>query len=327
VASGFGRVLVTGGLGFIGRHLVEALSREGADVTILDISDGTGPSSEGRASLLRSDIRDPADIGRAASGADLVFHVAGNASGTISVLDPRLDFETNALGTFNVANAASRAGVGRLVYVSSASVYGRPERFPIDEEHPTRPFVPYGASKLAGELASLSFFDATGLPVVVARPFCVYGPGEDPKRSLVEPSRYLRWHLNQRPIQVVGDIDRKTRDFIHVSDLVAGLLVLAAAGAPGEIYNVGSGEEVSMRQLAEVIGEATHREPAIESIPEIADDTYRLVADVSKLKALGYQPKKSLPAGIAELALELGENPEIPTHQTIFRRGQRAEQA
>ena len=325
MADGFGKVLVTGGLGFIGRHLVDALLGEGADVTILDNAEGEEPSSGAR--LLRGDVRDPDEVARAVAGSELVFHVAGNASGTISVLDPRLDFETNAVGSFNVADAAARAEVERLLYVSSASVYGTPVRFPMDEEHPTKPFVPYGASKLSGELASLSLFRATGLPVVSARPFCVYGPGEDPKRTLVEPSRYLRWHLNGGPIQIVGDPDRKTRDFVHVSDLVASLLLLARAGVPGEAYNAGSGEEVSMRQLAEAIGEATHSEPQIETIPEIGDDTYRLVADISKLKALGYEPKMPLEVGLAQLADELGENPELPSTPTIFRRGQRAERS
>ncbi|HYZ77153.1 MAG TPA: NAD-dependent epimerase/dehydratase family protein [Gaiellaceae bacterium] len=325
MADGFGKVLVTGGIGFIGRHLADALLGEGADVSILDNAEGREPSPGAR--LLRGDVRNQDDVDRAVAGAELVFHVAGNASGTISVLDPRLDFDTNAVGSFNVADAAARAEVGRLVYISSASVYGTPVRFPMDEEHPTKPFVPYGASKLSGELASLSLFHATGLPVVSARPFCVYGPGEDRRHSLVEPGRYLRWHLNRRPIQIVGDPDRKTRDFVHVSDLVASLLLLARAGVPGEIYNAGSGEEVSMRQLVEAIGEATHREPQVETIPEIAEDTYRLVADISKLKALGYEPKMPLRVGLAELAGELGENPEIPTHQTIFRRGQRAERS
>ena len=324
MADGFGKVLVTGALGFIGRHLADALLGEGAEVTILDNAEGE-PSSGAR--LLRGDVRNPDDVARAVAGSDLVFHVAGNASGTLSVLDPRLDFDTNALGSFNVADAAARAEVGRLVYVSSASVYGTPVRFPMDEEHPTKPFVPYGASKLSGELASFALFRATGLPVVAARPFCVYGPGEDPKHTLVEPGRYLRWHLNRRPIQIVGDPDRKTRDFVHVSDLVASLLLLARSGVPGEAYNAGSGEEVSMRQLADAIGEATHREPQLETIPEITDDTYRLVADISKLRALGYEPKMPLEVGLAQLADQLGENPELATTPTIFRRGQRAEKS
>jgi len=327
VAGAFGKVLVTGGLGFIGSHLVDALVRDDADVTILDRSGSPSRTSDARVRLVSGDIRDPAETRRAVAAADVVFHVAGNPSGTISVVDPRFDFETNAVGTFNVVDAAAEAGVKRLVYVSSASAYGRPQRFPMDEEHPTRPFVPYGASKLAGELASLALFHAAELPVVAGRPFCVYGPREDPSHSLVEVGRYLRWHLNGQPIQVVGDPDRKTRDFVHVTDLVAGLLVLAERGVPGDVYNVGSGEEVSMRQLAETIGDATGREPMIESISDIADDTYRLVGDISKIRALGYEPRMSLCTGIVGLAAELGDNPELPTHQTIFRRGQVAEKA
>ena len=109
------------------------------------------------------------------------------------------------------------AKVKRFVYISSASVYGKPQYPPMDELHPTRPFVPYGASKLMGELSALSFHHSQGLPIAIARPFCVYGPGENPKHALVEVSRYVRWHLNRQPVQVIGDVRRKTRDFVHVS--------------------------------------------------------------------------------------------------------------
>lgn len=167
----------------------------------------------------------------------MVFHTASNANGTISVTHPRFDFETNVVGTFNVAEAARKAGVKRLVYLSSASVYGRPQRFPMDEEHPRRPFVPYGASKLAGELACLSFHHSAGLPVVVGRPFCVYGRGENPKWALVEVSRFLRWHLNGLPIPIVGNVDGKTRDFVHVRDLVSGLLLERRSSRAGSTGN------------------------------------------------------------------------------------------
>jgi nucleoside-diphosphate-sugar epimerase len=127
------------------------------------------------------------------------------------------------------------------------------------------------------------------------------------------------------PIQVVGDIDRKTRDFVHVSDLIAGLMILADRGQEGEVYNIGSGTETSMRQLAEMIGAATSREPSLNVISDIEDDTYRLVADISKIEALGYRPVMSLRDGVQKLAVDLGERPELPRTPTIFARGQHAE--
>jgi UDP-glucose 4-epimerase len=328
VLDNYRTIVVTGGLGFIGRHLTEALLGHGKEVIVLDnLSRVVNPSPPPGARFVHANIRLTDGLVQAMEGADLVIHTAANANGTVSVTEPRFDFETNAVGTFNVAEAALNAGAKRLVYFSSASAYGKPQRFPMDEEHPTKPFVPYGASKLAGELACLSFYHISGLEVVVGRPFCVYGPGENPMWALVEVSRFLRWHLNGLPIRIVGDVDRKTRDFVHVRDLVAGLILIADRAKPGEIFNIGSGEEVSMRRLAEIIGEATGRQPVIEAIPEIMEDTYRLVADTRKLQSLGYTPRMSLLDGVREIATQLGEYPELPNGTTIFKRGQRGEEA
>ncbi len=153
--TSYEKVAVTGGSGFIGRHLVDALVALGKDVTVIDRAAHHPGEIPARASHATADIRRPEELKSALAGSDLVFHVAANASGTLSVLEPRFDFETNAVGTFNVAEAALRLGVGRLVYISSASVYGVPRSFPMSEKHPTRPFVPYLVSKLAGELTRL----------------------------------------------------------------------------------------------------------------------------------------------------------------------------
>jgi nucleoside-diphosphate-sugar epimerase len=320
------RVLVSGGLGFVGRHLTNALLSLGKEVVIVDNARTSVTTSPPPGATLHSvDIRDSAGVAKAAAGAELAFHLAANANGTLSVTQPRLDFEINALGTFSLAEALLSVGIRRLVYTSSASVYGTPRRFPMDEDHPTRPFVPYGASKLSGEVACLALHHACGLPAVAGRPFCVYGPGENPHEAMVEVGRFLRWHLNKQPIQIVGDIDRKTRDFVHVSDLVAGLLTIADRGELGEAYNIGSGTETSMRRLVEAIAAATGRQPELKVIQEIEDDTYRLVADISKLEGLGYRPATSLLDGVADLAEKLGPSPELPGTPTIFSRGQRAE--
>lgn len=323
----YGKILVTGGLGFIGSHLVKALLSLNKEVIILDnLSTGLNKAIPPGASLAQADVRDIGQVLEAAKGAELIFHVAANANGSLSVNNPRFDFEINALGTLNMLEAALRAGAKRFVYVSSASVYGKPRRFPIDEQHPTRPFVPYGASKLSGELCCLSLFEARGLPVVIARPFCVYGPGENPKLALVEVSRYLRWHLNRRSIQIIGDMERKTRDFVHISDAVQGLLLIAEKADAGEIFNLGSGRETSMRELAAVISSVTGRKAAVNKLSDILDDTYRLVADIAKISSLGYVPRMSLLEGVKQLAGELGENPELPSGVTIFKKGQRAEE-
>lgn len=319
--------LVTGGLGFVGRHLAETLLALGKKVTVLDNARTATDTYPPQGAMLRiADIRDSREVVEAAAGVDVVFHLAANANGSLSITQPRLDFETNAVGTFSLAETLLDSNIQRFVYVSSASVYGRPRRFPMDEDHSTRPFVPYGASKLSGEVTCLALHYACGLPVVVGRPFCVYGPGANPQEEMVEVGRYLRWHLNDQPIQIVGDLDRKTRDFVHVSDLVAGLMVIADRARTGEVFNIGSGQEISMRQLVETIGAATGREPALRVISEIVDDTYRLVADISKVEELGYRPAKPFGEGVRELANQLGPAPELPGASTIFVRGQRSEE-
>ncbi len=321
-----GGIAVTGGLGFIGRHLVRALVEGGKSVIVLDRRPRDDSDAAPGIEYRVVDVRESRSLREALGGVDLVFHLAANANGTYSVEHPDEDFQTNCVGTFNVLRAASEARVRRVVYVSSASVYGTPRRFPIAESHPTDPILPYGASKLAGERFGLAFWHSYGLDFVAARPFCVYGPGEDPASSLVEVSRYLRWHLNGRAIQVVGDARRKTRDFVHVNDAVDGLVAIAERAQPGEVFNVGSGTEVSMQELADRIQRVAGGTARIRELGGIRDDTYRLVADVSRLRRLGYTPRVSLEQGIADLVEELGDRPELPSGATIFRRGQKAEE-
>lgn len=317
-------VAVTGGLGFVGHNLVDALTQLGKDVIVADHAH-PNPSTapDGRVEIRRADLRDPGQAQKALDGAEVIFHVAGNASATLSVDRPRFDFETNALVTLNVCEAVRDRPDSRLVHVSSAMVYGKPLTVPIAESHPLQPYVPYAASKVAAEATVRAFTETFGLSAVIGRPFCIYGPGEDPRRAGCEVSQYLRWHLNGRPIQAAGDIDRKTRDFVHIDDVVTGLLLLADRGEDGELYNIGSGEEVSLRELGQTISSATAAEVEILEDTSVTDDTYRLVADVSRLCTLGYQPRTSHREGVAALARRMGPNPELPEVDTIFRAEQR----
>ncbi|MGN9910042.1 NAD-dependent epimerase/dehydratase family protein [Phytohabitans sp. LJ34] len=321
------RAVVTGGLGFVGSHLVRTLARRGVKVTVLDIATGTAGGARPRPNVEHRavDLRDPRSVRTALRPADVVFHLAGNASGTLSVDRPRFDFETNAEGTFNLCEALLNTPVKRLVYLSSAMVYGRPQATPIPESHALRPFLPYGASKLAGEHVAHSMHESFGLPTVIGRAFTIYGPGEDPRRAGGEVSQFVRWHLNGRAIPSVGDADRKTRDFSHIDDLVAGLLVIAERGTSGEVYNLGTGAETSLRELADVIGRVTGRPARLRSDDRVLDDSYRHVADIGKLRALGYRPSVPLAAGVAALVRALGSRPELPSMPTVFHRPTTAE--
>lgn len=315
----YSTVLVTGGLGFVGRHLVNELLALGKKVTILDkqISSYQVDIPQGT-EYINADIRDPKQLEKALKGIDIVFHLAANANGSISIENPRFDFEINVVGTFNMVEAAINAKVKRFYYMSSASVYGIPQYVPMDELHPNNPFVPYGSTKLSGERVAIAVGYAKGLPVVAGRPFCVYGPGENPKYALVEISRFLRWHLNGKPITIVGNAKKKTRDFIHVSDAVSGILHIADKAKPGEVFNIGSGTEISMYDVVKIMEKVTGKKAKIEEIPEITDDTYRLICSIEKLKKLGYKPKMSIENGIRQLVEYLGENPELPVGETVF---------
>ncbi|MEU9004221.1 NAD-dependent epimerase/dehydratase family protein [Streptomyces sp. NPDC048551] len=317
----YDEVAVTGGAGFVGRHLVTALSLLSQKVTVVDhVPLPPELAALPGVSYVRADLRDYGETLLALQNADAVFHLAGNASGTESVAHPRHDFHVNALGTCNVGNACLELGVRRLVYLSSAIVYGTPRHSPIREDHPTGPFLPYGASKLSGELTLRSLHAAAGLSVVIGRSFVVYGPGEDPRRAGGEVSQFLRWHLNERPIPVVGDIDRKRRDFIHVEDLCRALMTLAERGADGEIYNLGTGTAISMRELADAVGTATGRPALLDADSSSLADSFTLLADVTRLRALGFVPRVSLAEGLSGLADLLGPFPETPSAKAVFRR-------
>jgi UDP-glucose 4-epimerase len=314
-------VAVTGGSGFVGSHLAARLADDGHEVVIVDL---TEPAPE-LAALpgvrhRRADLRDYGETLLGLQGVDTVYHLAGNASGTLSVQHPRFDFQVNGLGTCNVGNACVEQRVRRLVFMSSAIVYGTPRQFPMTEEHPIQPFLPYGASKLSGELTLRSLHDALGLQVMIGRSFVVYGPGEDPRTAGGEVSQFLRWQLNELPIPVVGDIDRKTRDFVHVSDVCSALIAMAENGVPGEIYNIGSGREVSMRALADAVAVATGRPARLKPDESELADSFRLVADISKLRGIGYLPQISLAGGLKSLAERLGPFPELPSVTVAFSR-------
>jgi UDP-glucose 4-epimerase len=318
------RVVVTGGAGFIGSHLVDALHRTGNDVRVVDLVERPARLAAD-IEYVRADITSLAAATTNTRGAHVVFHLAGNPNTTKSVLDPLGDLDCNARGTLAVLEACRLNKVAKLVYVSTASVYGRPQTVPIRESHRLLPVLPYGVSKLTGERYCAAYSAMYGMSIVVARPFCVYGPRENPAHALVEVSRYMRWHLAGYAIPVIGDAAVKSRDFIHVQDAIDALILLANRGKSGETYNVGSGTETTMRKLVDEIAACCGGGALLTEDVDADYDTYRLVADIGKLSELGFAPRVNLRSGLLDLARALGSSPALPTNPTILRSGEHGE--
>lgn len=297
-------MLVTGGCGFLGSHLVERLVADGAAVTVLDsMRAGCAENLSavaGQIRLVQGDVRDReamADLLQACRPS-IVYHLAANASVPGSVEDPAYDYEANATGTFVLLDALRGLDMKpRVVLASSGAVYGQPDRFPITEDFPPRPISPYGYSKLCAEHIARMFFDVYGIPTVIARIFNSYGP---------RVPRYIVYDFLQKlqrdptRLEILGD-GKQQRDFTYVTDTVAALVLLAQKGAPGEAYNVSSGQNHSVTELAEtlvdVLGLTGRVQFHFTGTSWVGDAQYWKV-DVSKLRALGYDGRTSLREGL-----------------------------
>jgi nucleoside-diphosphate-sugar epimerase len=252
-------VLVTGGAGFIGSSLARSLAGDGHAVRVLDdFSTGRKENLagvEGDLEVLEGDVRDPAAVARAVAGAEVVHHLAALPSVARSVADPRASHQVNVDGTLNVLLAAVDAGVGRVVYASSSSVYGDTPVLPKHEAMPVSPRSPYAAAKLAGEAYCRSFARVYPLQTVCLRFFNVFGPRQDPasQYAAVVP-RFVTRMLAGQPAEVTGD-GHQTRDFTFVDNAVQACRLAAAAGpeAVGEAMNVGCGDRISVLDLVELI--------------------------------------------------------------------------
>ncbi|MBC8223523.1 SDR family NAD(P)-dependent oxidoreductase [Candidatus Bathyarchaeota archaeon] len=294
-------VLVTGGAGFIGSHLVDRLVEEGAEVRVLDdLSRGRREYLEGsweRIEFIEGDIRRHGDVSKALTGIKTVFHLAANTSVPRSVEDPRYDFEVNAGGAFNLLDACRLGDVDEIVYASTAAVYGDPRYTPIDEAHPTDPISPYGASKLAGEKMGAVFHRVYDLSFTTVRIFNVYGPRQS---MYVMYDFMVKLSKSPRRLEVLGDGGQR-RCYVFTDDAVEGILV-AAKNAPGEIVNLSGDESVSVNELAEkMIPEISPGAEIFNTGASWKGDIQILVGDNSKLKSKGFQPRTPLADGIRKL--------------------------
>ena len=297
------RVLVTGGAGFIGSNLVDALVARGDDVVVLDnLATGRADNVPEGVVFVQSSVADEAAVAKAIEGCRVVYHQGALGSVSRSVADPLASDRANVAGTLAVLHAAQRAGVGRVVLASSSSVYGGASRLPTPESVPLQPRSPYAVTKLAGEHYARVFWELHGLETVSLRYFNVYGPRQRPdsEYAAVIP-RFVEALLSGADPQVHGD-GRQSRDFTFVADAVQANLRAAeapAAGCAGQAFNVARGEPASLLDLLDILGSELGVTPQPTHGPPRAGDVRASHADISAARtALGYEPEVSLRDGL-----------------------------
>ena len=296
--------LVTGGAGFIGSHVVEALVRRGDHVRVLD-SLVTGKRQnlgavKSQIDFIEADLNDTAALARATQGCDVVFHQAALASVPRSIEDPLSTHAACATGTLNVLDCARRAGVRRVVYAASSSAYGnQPTPRKCESDLPS-PLSPYASAKLAGELYCEAFWHSYGLETVCLRYFNVFGPRQDPHGpyAAVIPL-FIQAVLSGSSPTIYGD-GRQTRDFTYVENVVhANLLAAAAPGAPGKVFNVGSGDATNLLDLLATLNTLAGTRIEPNFAPPRIGDVRDSLAEISQARQiLDYRPVCDLRTGL-----------------------------
>lgn len=302
-------ILVTGAAGFIGSHLCEALLAAGREVVGLDNLEPNYAVGVKRANLtllardrgfsfVEGDIRDAAGVGRVFGRfcPQVLVHLAALAGVRRSVAEPARTYDVNVTGTAVVLARAARAGVERVVFASSSSVYGDSSRVPFREtDRADRPVSPYGASKRAGELACVAFHQVHEIPVCVLRFFTVYGPRQRPEMAI---HRFTQLVLEGREVPLYGDGSSR-RDYTWIGDIVEGVVGALALERPFEIVNLGNSSPVSLQELVALVGGATGRTPRVQPMPPQPGDVRATWADIRKAgRLLSYRPTMSIHEGI-----------------------------
>ena len=295
-------VLVTGGAGFVGSHIVDRLSPENK-VTVLDnLFTGSLSNLEGskdRITFVKGDILDEALVKDLVSEADYIFHLAANVGNIKSLKDPHFDMNVNIKGMLNLLEACRNSNVKRLVYSSSGAIFGEAKYLPIDEDHPLNPESPYAVSKLAAEKYAFAFYKVYGIPTASVRYFNIYGPRQDTSEYANAVSIFLSKTSKGEPLTIYGD-GEQTRDFVFIGDVVtANLLAAIHPAAAGEIFNISTGLATTINQITEILKEVSGRESQINFAPSRAGEVLHSRATIEKAsKLLGYAPKTELKEGL-----------------------------
>ncbi|NUB05035.1 SDR family oxidoreductase [Azospirillum sp. Vi22] len=295
--------VVTGGAGFIGSHLVDALVAQGRTVLAVDnlavgrLSNLAAHEGNPAFRFVQADVADRAEMARLLAGAERVFHLAALADIVPSVQNPERYFDANVNGCFSIAEAARANNVTRLLYAASSSCYGIPDVYPTPESAPPNPRYPYALTKYMGEQQLLHWAQVYGLPVTSLRLFNVYGPRARTSGTYGAVfGVFLAQMLSGKPLTVVGD-GTQTRDFTFVTDVVSAFLAAAEKGRTGAVYNVGSGTSVSVNRLVELLGNGR-----VEHLPKRPGEPDCTFADTSRIRAeLDWEPKITIEEGVARL--------------------------
>ncbi|HZN55055.1 MAG TPA: GDP-mannose 4,6-dehydratase [Candidatus Polarisedimenticolaceae bacterium] len=305
-----GAILVTGGAGFTGSHLVERLLADGRRVVVLDAFDAfydpkakernlDGVRDDPRFRLVRGDIRDEAAVEASFAGEPIeaVVHLAARAGVRPSIEDPASYLSVNVDGTGRLLEACRRHGVRRFVFGSSSSVYGNNAKVPFAEDDPVdRPISPYAATKRAGELLAYTYHHLFGLRIACLRFFTVYGPRQRPDLAIRKFSELV---ADGRAIPVFGD-GSSGRDYTYVADIVDGIVRALERASAFHVWNLGGSHPVLLRDLVDRIGRGLGVTPAIERLPAQPGDVERTWADVSRAREeLGWSPRTSFDDGMA----------------------------
>ncbi len=299
------RILVTGGAGFVGSAVTRRLVDAGARVTVLDdLFTGKADAIPTGATFIQGSVTDVQLINELVADHSLVLHLAARNI-IASTANPLDDYATNIGGTLNVLMAARASKVDRVVYSSSASVYGNPRSIPINEDDPLWTLSPYAVSKLGGENYCTAFAESYGLRVTTVRYSNVYGPGQRPDNPYCGVvSKFLVEAHAGRPITIHGD-GEQTRDYTYIDDAVeATLLAAVHPRAEGEVFNVGTGIETSVNRLATSIGEALRVEVDLQHVDRRdIDNIRRRVVNIEKIRRmLRWTPQWTLDRGLVETA-------------------------
>ncbi len=298
------KIVITGGLGFIGSHISEHFCSKGFEVSVLDSSksDANILTFKKDVQIARASITDYEKVRSALRDARLVFHEAAITSVPFSIENPELTRKVNVEGTRNVLKAASECGVSRVILASSSAIYGN-NMPPLRESMKPDPLSPYAQSKVENEKAALAAYEKNGLETVSLRYFNVYGPRQDPSSqyAAVIPRFISALKSGRRPV-IYGD-GSQTRDFIYVKDVVEANVLASRAGksALGKTFNIATGKPVSISSLLEKISSVLGKPADAEFAPARKGDILHSYADISLAKkALGFQPAWDLESGLNE---------------------------